>query len=371
MSGAPDIVVAGAGPWGLGAAWLAARDGARVAVLDDGRAPAGRVAAGMLGARSEAAEDERDMFELARRALEAWETFAPDLAAASGRDPGLRPTGAIVVAARPEHIGAVRRRAAVLAAWDAPAPWRTGSELRALEPGLGPAVAGGLALDEEHQVEPRAMLAALRQAATAAGVRVVPAAAAAILRDGSGRAAGLVDADGVEHRAGATVLAAGHGAARLAGAPWIRPVKGQILRLVAAPGAPVPVARTIRAPGVYLAPRDGEVVVGATSEERSDRHATAGAVHDLLEEALRVVPELREMALAEVAVGLRPAAPDGRPLVGRDGDGVIWAAGGYRHGIALLPLAAAAVAELASGRPAPAWAEALSPARLLARGATR
>ena len=73
------------------------------------------------------------------------------------------------------------------------------------------------------------------------------------------------------------VLAAGWDAGALAGRVPVRPVKGQIMRLRPAAGAPLPIARTVRTPSVYLAPRDGEVVVGATSEERSDTTVTAEA----------------------------------------------------------------------------------------------
>ncbi|MEQ9337522.1 MAG: FAD-dependent oxidoreductase, partial [Miltoncostaeaceae bacterium] len=169
---------------------------------------------------------------------------------------------------------------------------------------------------------------------------------AAVLRDERRRPVGVRDADGEVHSARDVVIAAGHAAGKLASGAPVRPVKGQILRLRAAPGAAVPLARTVRTPDVYLAPRGDEVVVGATVEERADRHATAGAVADLLEDALRACPELRELELAEVGTGLRPATADGRPSVGRDADGLIHAVGGYRHGLLLAPLVAAAVVDL-------------------------
>lgn len=354
--------MAGAGPWGLATAWRLLEAGARVVVLDDGEAPAAHVAAGMLGARSEAVEDERDMYWVLRAAGEAWPGFAARLEAAAGVDPGYRRTGAVLAAVRPEHLAQVRHRARTLADWGDPAAWIDGESLRDLDPGLGPATLGGLHLPEEHQAEPRALLRALRAAVRAGGGRIVEAPAAELIRKG-GAIAGVRDADGTEHRAGHVVVAAGHAGGRLAPAVPVRPVKGQILRLRAVPGAPVPIGHTIRTPGVYLAPRDGEVVVGATNEERGDRHATAIAVAELLEEALRAVPDLAELALAEVATGLRPAAADGRPVLGPAGPGVTFAGGGYRNGIALTPLASAAAADIALGREAPEWCVPHSPTR--------
>ncbi|MEW6583906.1 MAG: FAD-dependent oxidoreductase, partial [Actinomycetota bacterium] len=134
--------------------------------------------------------------------------------------------------------------------------------------------------------------------------------------------------------------------------------KGEVLVLGPRPGAPCPVGRVVRTPGVYLVPRpDGRVVVGATQQEAGDVDPTAGAALDLLEEAVRVVPALREMALLEHRAGLRPAAPDALPVLGRDGDGLVWAAGGFRHGVLLTPVAARAAARVARGEdPGPEWA---------------
>jgi glycine oxidase len=118
----------------------------------------------------------------------------------------------------------------------------------------------------------------------------------------------------------------------------------------------------VRTPSVYLAPRDGELVVGATMEEGADARVTAGGVAGLLVEALRAVPEIAELDLVETAAGVRPATPDGRPVIGIDpDDGVVWAAGGFRHGVLLTPIAAEAAAALATGRPAPEWVRHLAP----------
>ena len=67
---------------------------------------------------------------------------------------------------------------------------------------------------------------------------------------------------------------------------------------------------------VYLVPRaDGEVVVGATVEERGrrPRHRRA-ACSDLLRAAVDLVPELAEHELVERVAGLRPGTPDNAPI---------------------------------------------------------
>lgn len=331
------MAVVGAGPWGLAIAWRAAQAGARVVIHDDGAPAAGWVAAGMLGPWSEAADGEADLGALMVDAAARWPHFARDLAEASGREPGYAPCGALVVASRPEHVAPVRRHRERLAALGTELELLTGSALRALEPGLSPRVSGGLHLPGEHQTDPRALIGALREATRAAGVTFRPRAEA--LPD---------DAERV-------VLAAGWASGRLARRVSVRPVKGQVLRLRTPDGAPPPLTHVVRAPSVYVVPRgDGEVVVGGTVEERGDRTVTAGAVHELLDEAIRIVPELGELALSAAEAGLRPATPDGRPAIGVDPeDGVVWATGGFRHGILLTPVVADALAGVLAGRALP------------------
>jgi len=104
---------------------------------------------------------------------------------------------------------------------------------------------------------------------------------------------------------------------------------------------------------------EGELIVGATQEERGpDQTVTAGAVHDLLHDAMSVLPVTSELILAETCAGLRPGTPDNGPIVGRCGPaGLLLATGHYRNGILMSPVTADAVAALLTGRPpAPEWA---------------
>ncbi len=145
-----------------------------------------------------------------------------------------------------------------------------------------------------------------------------------------GRARGVRLADGGDIASAAVVVAAGCASGVIDGLPGplrtaVRPVKGQLLRLRHPEGMPPVISHTIRATvrgaDVYLVPRaDGEVIVGATQEERGpDRTVTAGAVHDLLHDAMSVLPVTSELILAETCAGLRPGTPDNGPIVGGGG----------------------------------------------------
>ena len=341
------MIVAGAGPWGLAAAAELAGAGHEVTVLDDGRRSAGHVAAGMLGAWSEWEPERPELAALLARAAAAWPSYAAELTAA-GADPGYHRCGTVHVATGRNEIARLRHR--LVAAPPGPR-WLTASAARAMEAGLGPRVGGGIDLPDEHQVDPRRLLTALRHQASAAGARLVPVAAERLLVE-DGRVAGAVDANGVAHD-GRLILAGGWRASDLSPRVPLRGVKGQVIRLQIGPEEALPCTRVVRATDVYVVPRpSGEIVVGATMEERTDDAIQAGVVHRLLEDALRAVPALAEASLEEVAAGVRPATADGMPALGEDPDGVIWAAGGYRHGILLTPLVGGVIRRALAGEDA-------------------
>jgi glycine oxidase len=226
----------------------------------------------------------------------------------------------------------------------------------------------------DHQVDNRALLRALTQAVASRGVDMVRSAVREVRRTPGERVGGVVLDDGTKLPAGRVVVAAGWCSGQLGGlargdiAP-VRPVKGQILRLRSDPSVPV-IGRAIRAVAqgrpVYLVPRaSGEVVVGATMEERGDdTTVTAGAVYDLLRAAVAVVPEVAELELSEAIARLRPGSPDNGPILGAASTpGLFLATGHYRHGILLAPLTADAIFESLSGRSIVGLAAAFLPQR--------
>jgi glycine oxidase len=351
-----DVAVVGGGVIGLAIAWRCAQRGMSVTVYDHQPAPeqpASQVAAGMLGPVSEAYFGETELSALLVAAAGRWPAFVAELAPYG--DVGYRTDGTLLVALTGDDHAAAARLWSYQEVLGLPITRLDPGELRQREPALHPRVRGG-ALAGDHQADPRRLLAALRAAGQDHRVRVVER-----------RVADL------DLPAGTVVVAAGCGSAELTGLP-VRPVKGQLLRL-RAPGG-VPGFRHVirgwadRRP-VYLVPRaDGEVVVGATEEERTDRVPTAGAVLELLRAATDLVPELTEYALAEVCVGHRPGTPDNAPILGRLAGGVVVATGHYRHGVLLAPVTADAIAELvATGQP-PELIARFTPARFAPAGAS-
>ncbi|KUL30260.1 glycine oxidase ThiO [Actinoplanes awajinensis] len=315
------VGIVGGGIIGLAIGAELLRRGADVTVYDpapDGSAGAWHVAAGMLAPGGESLFE----FPQLERLLDASNRLWPAFAASLG-DVGYDEVGTLGVALTADDVAEMARE------------WKhqklsplTGSQVRDREPALSPRIRAGAYAPTERQVDPRRVVARLR----------------AIL-DSRWKKAVISDLSELEEDT--VVVAAGCGTAALTGLP-IRPIKGQVLRLRGEPG----ILRHVidgAADGrhVYLVPRaDGEVVVGATQEERTDSRPTAGGVHDLLRAALDLVPGLSEHELAEVTVGHRPGTPDNAPVLGRLTGRVVVASGHHRNGILLAPITAQLIADL-------------------------
>jgi glycine oxidase len=342
-----DVAVIGGGVIGLAIAWRAAQRGMSVSVLERGELGAGasHVAAGMLAPVTEADAGELALLELGLRSARAWPAFAAELEAAAGADPGLRRSGALVVARDRDEAAALERELALRIELGLDVQRLLPSAARRLEPALAPTVRLALDVPGDHSADPRAVVLALAEAARRAGVTLRTGSAVERVEHGGGRVTGVAIAGGEVLRAARVVVAAGAWSAAIGGLPAIvlRPVKGQILRLRdrAGPGL---LERIVRFEGGYLVPRaDGRYVLGATMEERGfDTTVTAGGLYELLRDAGELVPGVHELVIEEMSAGLRPATPDNAPLLGPAAElaGLHWATGHHRNGILLAPISA-------------------------------
>lgn len=366
MSGAPrDVVVVGGGVIGCAIALAAAERGLSVLLLERneelGR-EASRAAAGMLAPQMEEAAaalhgdavDAPDdaLLGLCLASRDRYGPFVERVEEATGRDTGHRVEGTLVVALDPasadalERVGASQRerglRATGFAAVDA----------RRLEPALASRVTGALLLPDDHRIDTRVLVDAVAAMVEGhasievrTGVRV-----AGVAIDGSRVAA--VTTEGGRVAAGSVVVAAGAWSGRLDGLSRrvpIRPVKGQM----GAVETKTSMIRTVFGPGAYCVPRgDGRILVGATMEEAGfDLGVDSDVVGGVLRRASRFLPPLAGAGFVETWAGLRPATPDGRPILGADPavKGLVWATGHHRNGILLAPVTAEAVAAILAG----------------------
>jgi len=366
-----DVVVVGAGVIGLACAWRIAERGLSVCVIERAATPgagASGVAAGMLAPVTEAEWGAQALLDLNLDSAERWPAFAAELQSASALPVGYHRNGALVVAADRDDAEELRRLHAFQESLGLGVEWLGARAARRLEPALSPRIAAAIHAPHEAQADPRALVAALAAAFRSAGGEVVCGVnVTALTGDGVATAAGVV-------RATQVVVAAGAWSSELdGGAPPVRPVKGQILRLRRGAGQPPLADRLIRTPRCYVVDRlGGEVVIGATVEERGyDQAVTADGVYRLLEAAYEVLPDAAELEWVEAAARLRPGTPDNAPAIGRDSrDGVVWATGHYRNGILLTPVTAAAVAAIVAGEQPPSVVAPFAPERFVRAAAS-
>jgi glycine oxidase len=396
-----DLAVLGGGIVGLSVAWLARARGMTVTVFERGRlgGQATHVAAGMLApvAEVEFGEAGRRVLDLGMRSAAMWPSFAAELERDSGIEVGLRRTGTLVVARDEDEARELERQLAFREALGLRAVRLRASEAREHEPALAPTVRLALHAPDDHSVDPRSVVAALRAACERAGVHLRERTAAVGLQlDGAReRVVGMrvTDADANEGRwqvdtggrgdasedlpgedlasallssssscelvhARDVVVAMGAWSGGLAGLPEgagvdVRPVKGQIMRLHD-PAGPGLLDGVVRFEGGYLVPRgDGRYVLGATMEERGfEPDATAGGIYELLRDAHELVPGVSELHIDEIGVGYRPSTPDNAPVIGAGTvAGLTWATGHHRNGILLAPLTAELVMTSLCGDP--------------------
>ncbi len=362
--------MAGGGIIGLSVGWQLARRGHDVVIFERDRAgrAASWVAAGMLAPVSEFGFENEGFLELGRRSLALFPQFLEEVAADAGVGLALDTRGTLVVGFNRDDNERIRRVYNFREHVGLPVRWLTGTEARDIEPLLSPRASAAMWIPDDHQVDNRLLVEALKTAFENVGGVIHENTPVEAFRCEKGRFRAVVTPRG-EHAADAAVLAAGCWSGTIPGlpeelAPRVRPVKGQIVSLRA--NENYELAHVVRAPDCYILPKgDGRVLIGATEEEMGfDDTATAGPVMRLIERAWEAVPSIYDLAIESIDVGLRPGTRDHEPLLGASGiDGLILATGHYRHGILLAPVTAHVISDVVEGLPAPEWLEPFAPSR--------
>ncbi|MFN2526562.1 MAG: glycine oxidase ThiO [Actinomycetota bacterium] len=365
-----DVIVVGGGAVGLAIAWRAAAGGLSVSVIDPapGRG-ASHAAAGLLAPVTEAHYGERELLQLNLEAAASYPTFVAELEAASGRTVGYRRCGTLIVARDADENEELARLFSFQQSLGLEVERLDRAGCRALEPGLSPVVRGGIRVDGDHQIDNRALTAALLEACRLADVQIEEQSVEEVLVH-RGRAHGVRTSDGTSLMTDVVVVAAGSWSGSVPGIPRealppVRPVKGQLIHLQNTNKEPFS-EHNVRGLDVYIVSRvNGRTIVGATVEEQGfDTNVTAGAVHELLRNAYELMPGITELEFVEATAGLRPGTPDNAPLIGPSAvDGLVIATGHYRNGMLLTPVTAAAVSELLLKGSLPATMQPYSPQR--------
>ena len=342
-----DVIVVGGGLAGLTTALACARRGLTVTVIDCAhRGAATSASAGVLGPSIGRGPKGGRVGRFMFAARDRYPEFLDELHAQTGIPVPIA-HGALEIALNATHFAELRARAAALPE----ARVLNATDVAELEEVLVP-VAGALYHPLDGAVHVPALRAALAKAAgLSPRVTVIGASVASI--DVAERALPNVTLDdGTLHPASHLVLAAGAWAPaipRLPSSLPIRPVKGE----VAFAEGTVPPRNVVFGAGGYLVPREGALLVGATSEEAGfEAEPTASGAAALANTARSLLRDWpRDGTFTSQQAGLRPMTPDGYPILGRDphAPALLYACGYSRNGVLVSPLAADCLAALIAG----------------------
>ena len=379
MSSASEILVIGGGAIALSIAIELRLRGAKVGVLSrDFRESAAHAAAGMLAPQAEGFPP-GPMLDLCLRSRDLYPDWISKLEELTGTNAGYWPCGILSAKYRdcpdraigedaknglspesqsnanripPEQINSVASKSQAESSLAensiTPAYWLGENAIRQYQPGLGSDVAGGWWFPEDGQVDNRALAKTLWTAALELGVDLRDGVAVEAIQQRRGRVSFLRTTAG-EMRADRYVMACGAWSFDLLPVP-VYPKKGQMLSVRPFDSASVRrLQRILYAAHTYIVPRrDGQIVIGATSEDAGFRPGnTPEGIQALLGRAIRLYPELAEYQIEELWWGFRPATADDLPILGPSQcENLYLATGHYRNGILLAPATAGAIAEL-------------------------
>ena len=354
MNTASEILIIGGGVVGLAIAIELKLQGASVTVLSrDFMQAATHAAAGMLAPQAEALPP-GPLLDLCLRSRSLYPEWTRKLEDLTGLNTGYWPCGILspVYDKSSEFSGLGAEfdltQDSKLEAQNSPAYWLDRDAIHLHQPGLGSEVVGGWWFPEDAQVDNRALAKALRVAAQELGVNFQEGVAVEAIQQQHRQVVSVKTSAG-DWQAEHYVLATGAWSSEFLPLP-VSPKKGQMLSVRVPPAnrANLALQRVLFGSEIYLVPRrDGQIVIGATSEDVGfTPDNTPAGIQALLTQALRLYPPLQDLAIQELWWGFRPTTPDQLPILGPSlCHNLTLATGHHRNGILLAPVTAALLAD--------------------------
>jgi glycine/D-amino acid oxidase-like deaminating enzyme len=346
-------IIVGAGIVGAACAEALTRDGWRVLVLERGFLGGGATAAAM--GHLVVMDDSPAQLALTAYSVRLWQAVRESLPS----EVEWLSSGTLWIAEDAEQLDSARAKCAVYRDAGIAADIVNGHTLGHLEPNLRPGLAGALHVPHDAVIYPPAAARWLLEKARSDGAEVREGIAVTAVTSGA------VQISGGELRADLVLLAAGAHTAELIPELPIVPRRGHLVVTDRYPGfcthqlvelGYLASAHALDAPSVAfnVQPRvTGQLLVGSSRELVGwDSATNRDVVRQMLDRAVRFMPNVANLNALRVWTGFRPATPEGLPLIGPwpSMDGVWIAAGHEGLGITTSLATAQFIADLVAGR---------------------
>ncbi len=345
-----DVIVVGGGIIGLASAWRLAQKRLKVLLLE--RNTPGKEAswasAGMLAPYTEAEED-TPLLRMAIASREMYPDFLKNLEEETGLHVPYRDAGALFLALDEHEVQLLRSRFTWQKQMGFAVSSLEGAEIRKAEPALSDEVRLALFYPGDHQLDNRALVSTLLEAARRRGAEIrTGTTVLRLLREGNSIVG--VEAANEKFVGKTVVMASGAWSSQIelnTGEKLpVYPTRGQI---VAIRSAAAVLKHTLRYEGGYVAVfPENRLLLGGTMEDVGYSKAnTVAAMTRIFERASAYCPPIASCEFTEAWAGLRPNTGDHFPILGRSTlDGLVYACGHFRNGILLTPITAQIVTDL-------------------------
>lgn len=336
MTHAYDVLVAGAGIVGTACALALREEGLTVALIDAASPGSGVTAAGM--GHLVALDESADELDLCLLSLRLWRDF-------HALNPGVGDPvacGTLWVAENEHQLDEAHQRAARLSARGYHADAVSGERLRSLEPALRRGLCGGVRVSGDSVVYPPAVADFLARRLVGLGGDLYLGQRVVRIDSAGGGVSATLAGGGVLH-AGRIVVATGVQTAALLPELPVFGRKGHLAITDRYPGTlhhqvvsmnygqPAPGADALSVAANVQPRGTGQWLVGSCRQDHQDSDAVDPAVlAQVLRSAIALLPRLANMNIVRTWTGMRPATPDGKPLIGpHPGRPGVWLACGH------------------------------------------
>ena len=349
------LAVVGAGIVGTACALKLQEEGSQVTLIDATSPGCGVTAAGMGHL---VALDETDQeLDLCLLSLRLWNDFFKEF-------PGtgeVSQCGTLWVAENEAQLLEAQHRAARMNSHHWQAEALSGQQVQKLEPALRPGLAGGVRVFGDSVVYPPKIAHFMAQLLIKRGGKLLTGKRVTDITTSS-----LIFEDGSKFNTDLIIVAAGLDVARLLPGIAVFGRKGHLAITDRYPGrlshqivsmdyGQAAVTADALAVAANVQPRaSGQWLIGSCrQDQQTDTSIDTNALGAVLQSAMKLLPCLADMQVIRAWAGMRPASPDGRPIIGPHPEipGVWLAAGHEGLGVTTAMATASLLADQIAGRP--------------------